>query len=73
MVFHAEISVRLERTEETYKGSESGLFFEFLRIWQLLDDASRVTIKVAAENVASMDESASDEKSGWMGVVNLTS
>lgn len=49
-------------------GSESGLFFEFLRIWQLLVDEfpPEVEIKVAAENVASMDESASMEISHWM-------
>ena len=51
------------------EGSESGLFFEFLRIWELLQEefSSRVVIKVAAENVASMDESASSEISSWMG------
>ena len=50
-------------------GDSSGLFFEFLRVWELLEthfpDAA---IKVAAENVASMDEHASQEISQWMRV-----
>lgn len=51
------------------EGRDSGLFFEFIRIWQLLtEEFPSVEIKTAAENVASMDESASDEISSWMGV-----
>ena len=52
------------------EGDESSLFFEFLRIWQLLVECfpSRVTVKVAAENVASMDETAAQEISGYMGL-----
>lgn len=54
---------------QNLRGEQSGLFFEFLRIWQLLSEefSNRVTIKVAAENVASMDESAAAEISSWMG------
>ena len=51
------------------EGRDSGLFFEFLRIWQLLsEEFSEIQVKAAAENVASMDESASEEISSWMGV-----
>ena len=54
---------------QNLRGSESSLFFEFLRIWELLRQTfpTNVAIKVAAENVASMDESASNEISHWMG------
>ena len=50
------------------QGSESSLFFEFVRIWELLCEEfpSEVEIKIAAENVASMDESASNEISEWL-------
>ena len=50
------------------QGSESGLFFEFIRIWNLVAEEfpARVKVKVVAENVASMDESASQEISEWM-------
>ena len=52
------------------EGRDSSLFFEFLRIWELLVQQfpHSVKIKVAAENVASMDEQASTEISEWMGV-----
>ena len=51
-------------------GDSSGLFFEFLRIWELLEGAfpETVQIKIAAENVASMDESACAEISQWTAV-----
>lgn len=50
------------------EGNQSSLFFEFLRIWGILRETfpEEVEIKVAAENVASMDESASAEISEWM-------
>lgn len=50
-------------------GDESSLFFEFLRIWELIVECfpSRVTVKVAATNVASMDETAAQEISAYMG------
>ena len=50
-------------------GSESSLFFEFLRVWGLIREVfpTEVDVKVAAENVASMDEEASAEISEWMG------
>lgn len=50
-------------------GECSGLFFEFLRIWELVQvNFPDADVKVAAENVASMDEHASQEISQWMGV-----
>lgn len=51
------------------EGNDSSLFFEFLRIWELIEThfPSNIHVKVAAENVASMDESASREISSWMG------
>lgn len=49
-------------------GECSGLFFEFLRVWDLLAISfPDACIKVAAENVASMDEQACREISQWMG------
>lgn len=50
-------------------GSQSSLFFEFLRIWRLIQEEfpEEAQVKVAAENVASMDEAASTEISEWMG------
>lgn len=60
-------SARAGRTN--LEGRDSGLFFEFIRIWQLLtEEFGDVQIKTAAENVASMDELASEEISSWMGV-----
>lgn len=51
-------------------GSESSLFFEFLRIWELIEAEfdETVQVKIAAENVASMDEWAAEEISQWMGL-----
>ena len=51
-------------------GSQSSLFFEFLRIWELITEEfpEHITTKIVAENVASMDESACREISQWMGL-----
>ena len=49
---------------------KDSLFFEFLRIWETVRDVfpSEIKVKVAAENVASMDEWAASEISWHMGM-----
>lgn len=50
------------------QGSQSSLFFEVLRVWELLETETPadVAVKVVVENVASMSKEACWEISDYM-------